>query len=164
MPFNGAHLLKCYQYDTSLVFQGKFAEWQEAWGGLFVSALLCMSKKCLRVALFLSERKQEDMYSEIAESIGTILYSELMGSQLYGYPLSTMTNSQIRQKARIALSYFERAILSSAQNESNYDDSNVVYWEVKFMIGKVRYVYIQLLIHLPFHTNMYTLYNSFFLV
>ena len=40
--------------------------------------------------------------------------------------------------------YFERAIPSSPPAESNYDDSNVVYWEVKFMIGKVRHVYAQI--------------------
>jgi len=116
---------------------GKLAEWQQAWGGLFVSALLHMAKKCLRVASFLAERKKENMYCEISESLGTMFYMELMGSESYGYPLCVLADRSKREKAKLALSYFERAIsATSAPDDSNQDDSNVVLWEVQFMIGK----------------------------
>lgn len=117
--------------------EGKFVEWQQAWGGLFVSSLLYMSKKCLRVALFLADRMKENMYSEISESLGTLLYSRLMGSESYGYPLSPLSDIEKRQKAKLALLCFERAISSSSTlNKSNNDESTVVTWEVQFMIGK----------------------------
>ena len=112
-----------------------------------MSSLLYMSKKCLRVALFLADRMKENMYSEISESLGTLLYSRLMGSESYGYPLSPLSDIEKRQKAKLALLCFERAISSSSTlNKSNNDESTVVTWEVQFMIGKVRSIYFRIYI------------------
>ena len=90
----------------------KYAEWQNAWGGLFVSALQVMSKRCLTVAMFLAKENngvvcgQDELYAEIAEALGTMYYNEVSGSIVHGFPMRTLSLPEKRRKAEHALVSF----------------------------------------------------------
>jgi len=130
-----------------LFLKNDFVGWQQAWGGLFVSSLRKAAHRCLSIALYLSYKtKNELVVSEIAESLGVSLYSELMGSQEYGYPMQEITLARKRQIAEAALACFERAVRAEkppkevAGDVSDEDETHDV-WDLHFMIGKVRLDY-----------------------
>ena len=105
--------------------------WQQAWGGLFVSSLRKTARRCLLIALYLSYKMLNDhVVSEISESLGVSLYTELMGSQEYGYPMQEMTAARKRDVAQAALACFQRALC--------VEKSVSGIWDLHFMIGKVR--------------------------
>ena len=80
--------------------EGRFVLWQQAWGGIFISSLRIMAKKSMCFALFILQKnigisdsmRRSALAAEICEGLGTALYTELMGSQLYGYPLQVSFN------------------------------------------------------------------------
>ena len=105
--------------------------WQQAWGGLFVSSLRKIARRCLLIALYLSYKMSNDhVVSEISESLGVSLYTELMGSQEYGYPMQEMTAARKREIADAAQACFQRALC--------VEKSVSGMWDLHFMIGKVR--------------------------
>lgn len=121
-----------------------FVSWQEAWGGLFVSALRKVSLRCLSLALYTAHKtdsEESNLISEIAESMGVNLYSELMGSQMYGYPMHEMVPYRKRKTAEAALSCFDVAInvLESGNDKSMESDSARDVWDLHFMKGKVSF-------------------------
>lgn len=104
--------------------------WQQAWGGLFVSSLRKIARRCLLIALYLSYKMSNDhVVSEISESLGVSLYTELMGSQEYGYPMQEMTAARKREIADAAQACFQRALC--------VEKSVSGIWDLHFMIGKV---------------------------
>jgi hypothetical protein len=147
-----ARMLSC-QDDTGdietcneircLEANGKLAEWQIAWGGLFVSSLREIAHRCLVFALCVvyrhrsrnAQQSQHALVAQIAETQGSLLYSELSGSQVYGYPMHTMPQLLKREIARAAIVCFEESI----DNLSFVNDKDCKgTWDLKFMIGKVR--------------------------
>ena len=136
-----AHVL---QEIGSLYDKGDYIGWQQAWGGLFVGALRKMSLRCMFIALYLLRRQDSELgsegllTSEIAESLGIFYYSELMASQVYGYPMHVMTDHQKRRFAETALTCFQFAVdaLGAATNDKNPETRQT--WDLAFMKGKVR--------------------------
>jgi len=114
----------------------KFLEWQEAWGGIFVYSLKKLALRLLCTALFMVESKEEVesddkiLNSEICEAIGVALYSSMMASQNYGYPMHTMSEDRKRNIATVAKVAFEHAA-----NGIQEDDSQET-WDLVFMVGK----------------------------
>merc|ERR1712032_1230726 len=73
--------------------------------------------------------------SEVSEDLGTILYSQLMASTVYGYPMHPMTMYEKKKTAERSLSAFQEAIRLS--NSSEYTQKcETTPWEVQFMNGK----------------------------
>ncbi len=111
--------------------EGDFAEWQALWGKKFLIALQSMREKCFNVAFYLSLKqdiaKKGNLHPEIAESLGTMYYSD-MGFQ------SKMTPFEVREQAKLAQSFFERALSSMLQAEG---DDDLAEYELQVMIGKV---------------------------
>ncbi|CAJ1966696.1 unnamed protein product [Cylindrotheca closterium] len=114
----------------------KFLEWQEAWGGIFVFALKKLALRLLCTALFMVESKEKVesddkiLNSEICEAIGVALYSQMMASQNYGYPMHTMSEDRKRSIAMVAKVAFERAANGIKEDESQET------WDLTFMVGK----------------------------
>lgn len=127
----------------SLYDKGDFIGWQQAWGGLFVGALRKMALRCMYVALYLLRRHNTEESSEgflpaeIAESLGISYYSELMGSQMYGYPMHVMTDHRKRQLAETALTCFEFATEASGDATIDEVEESRQTWDLLFMKGKV---------------------------
>ena len=120
------------------------ASWQQAWGGLFISALRKVAFRCKVVALYVLYRGKQSgassaLVSEIVESLGTSLYSELMGSQVYGYPMHRMTPFRKRELAQSALFCFNRTVDIFKQPDQ---DQLHPTWDLKLMMGKVRTVVV----------------------
>ena len=115
---------------------GDFVGWEKAWGGIFVSALQIMSKRCFLLALYFSEIKAgEDPAYDIAESIGTCYYSDLMGDACYGYPMQRLPVLSKRMLAKEAKAYFMEALkLAVPKKTGSLPEENT--WEQHFMIGK----------------------------
>jgi hypothetical protein len=119
--------------------KGDYVLWQQAWGSLFVVALREINFRCECLALYSLAKQSVDLSDksarvhEICESLGIALYSELMGSQVYGYPLKIMTDHEKRQVAEAARICFSTAngIYSGDQDERRFA------WDLLFMIGKV---------------------------
>ena len=119
----------------------RFVEWQEAWGGMFVSALRKMAVRCMVVAIFFireraTEVKKEDksLLPEILESLGTVFYTGILGSQSYGYPMHVMENHLKRLEANAARVCFRGAAdVALSQTEGGKAE----IWDLLFMIGKV---------------------------
>jgi hypothetical protein len=114
--------------------------WQHAMGGLFVASLRLVAYRCLLLSLILLNDvnlSDKDLYkSELAESLGVSLYVELMGSQVYGYPMKSMTDSRKRDLAVASSSCFEQAIkLTHGDDDLS---GRVEAWDLLFMMGKVR--------------------------
>ena len=117
--------------------------WQHAWGGLFVSALRLISQRCLSIALYIRYSLDSDLQKplevlELSEAISISLYSELMGAQLYGYPLQALPQRRKRVLGEAALACFNRTEelfrLGNVQEGGDQSES----WDTAFMIGKVR--------------------------
>ena len=127
----------CWKEIESKFERENYLEWVNAWAGMFVTALRTMRMRALLVARFLAKSKQGAMHpSEVSEDIGTALYSDLMASTVYGYPMHCMTRHEKRQIALCSKSYFKEAIQLSESDEYSCD-SQTISWEVQFMVGKV---------------------------
>jgi hypothetical protein len=120
--------------------RGDYIGWQQAWGSLFVSALRKIAFRCVRLALYIlyCRDSPEDhvLVSEVVESLGVHFYTEIMGSQRYGYPMQKMTDYQKRELALVALSCFDTAAVVAANTSE--DTTIRPTWDLKLMIGKVR--------------------------
>jgi hypothetical protein len=130
-----------------LFTKNDFAGWQQAWGGLFVSSLRMIALRCMCLGIYvLYKRKDRSakeslLISEVTEFLGVTLYSQLMGSQVYGYPLHARTDLQKRELAEASLTCFESAIDFTATSTSGQEsDSGSMTWDLLFMIGKVRVI------------------------
>jgi hypothetical protein len=127
-----------FQSIRALYDQGKFHEWQNCWGRLFVSSLHLMSKRCHQVALALYSKKRsvdidEDipLNEDIAEALGTAYYNDLMGSTSYGYPSVQLSPFEKRLLAKRAIACFQQVIdYGLIRNDTHR-------WDLHFMIGKV---------------------------
>lgn len=123
--------------------KGDFLGWQEAWGGIYVFALRHLALRFMSVALFVLRTKEnkkdldEVMVSEICEAIGVSLYSDLMASQRYGWPMDQMTSVRKRDLANAAKVCFQTAC-TIVENSSDKDDDSQgkATWDLLFMIGK----------------------------
>jgi hypothetical protein len=124
--------------------KGDHLGWQEAWGGIFVQALRHLSLRFMSVALYIARmragKQPSDgiLMSEICEAIGVALYSELMASQRYGWPMGCISSGKKRHFAESARDCFEKAI-TLVQNSPGKDDNSEdrATWDLLFMIGKV---------------------------
>jgi hypothetical protein len=135
---------KVWEDINDLFDRNDLVRWQEAWGGLFVSSLRMAAYRCLSLALYASYSKADPssddklLRSEILESLGASLYSELMGSQSYGYPMKEMTTFRKRKLAEAALSCFEQAMELQVSVARDKSCDVQPPWDLSFMIGKVR--------------------------
>jgi len=139
---------------VGLYTQERFSQWQQAWGGLFVSSLRMMAAKCMCLTLYIVQsnftqstgpRRSELIY-ETCEALGTALYTELVGSQWYGYPMQVMPHKEKRDVAETALACYSRAVSEEAvfkssdgeENEERSEDEEETKttWDLLFMIGK----------------------------
>lgn len=132
----------------SMYNSGNFLKWQEAWGGIFVYALRKLSLRFMCMALYLIQSNAgidaDDrlLMSEICESIGIGLYSELMGSQVYGYPMRIMSTKRKRDLATSAKLSFQSAVdivEYHGSEDTDGKDKSIearVSWDLVFMIGK----------------------------
>jgi hypothetical protein len=123
---------------NDLYHKEDFVGWQQAWGGLFVSSLRSMACRCLCLALYVlykSDSSERDnlLLSDTTELLATLLYSDLMGSQMYGFPLHTMTSYRKREAAECSLACFERTLEVITEHETGR-----FTWDLVFMTGKVR--------------------------
>ena len=129
----------------ALYRKGDYLSWQEAWGGMFVFALRKMAVRLMAVAHYLLESKEERtaedkvLMSELCESMGRIFYSDLSGSQNYGYPMRTMGARRKRALAMTAKVCFEGAVAWVNEPEKTDDESEEGHttWDLMFIIGKV---------------------------
>lgn len=116
---------------------------QQAWGGLFVSSLRIMAVRCMCMGVYIlykqSERSVEDslLVSEMTEFLGITLYSQIMGSQVYGYPLHVLGDQRKRELAEASLACLECALQSNATPDSQDSDNGRITWDLLFLIGKV---------------------------
>lgn len=133
----------------SLYKKGDYLGWQEAWGGIFVFALRKLAVRFMSVALYLllskTEQDAEDkvLISELCESLGMILYSDLMGSQNYGYPMRAMGPKRKRDLASASRACFRAAadiVEEPSSDDDGSDDETQATWDLLFMIGKVRFL------------------------
>jgi hypothetical protein len=124
----------------SLSSTKKLAEWQIAWGGIFVSSLRQLALRCLLFAFAVSSRSHahsdDEVVVQILEILGTLLYAELSGSQVYGYPMRPMTQQYKRDVAKAALGCFAKEVLLLS---TVADKDRRGTWDLRFMIGKVRF-------------------------
>ena len=103
----------------------------------------------MSIALYLSYKASIDnVVLEITESLGVSLYSELMGSQEYGYPMQEMTPARKREVAEAALVCFKTAAcvdksVGELGSSISGGDEARDFWDLHFMIGKVRSAVIQ---------------------
>lgn len=115
--------------------------WQQAWGGIFVSSLRKVAYRCICISLAVAykqdnETKNKLLISEIIESLGTMLYSDLMGSQAYGYPMHVVPTLLKREQFLTSLACFERAVEMTHELEKEKGDGRIT-WDLFFMMGKV---------------------------
>jgi hypothetical protein len=131
--------------DIEALYQkGDFVGWQQAWGGLFVSALRMLSMRFLCMALYILQCNttvdptDSVLMSEICESLGISLYSDLMASQSYGYPMHEITGKHKRDLATAAKTCFQCSA-DTVDKPLDKDDSSEgrATWDLLFMIGKV---------------------------
>jgi hypothetical protein len=123
--------------------KGDFLAWQEAWGGIYVFALRHLALRFMSVALFILNSKVNKealdnvMTSEICEAIGVSLYSELMASQRYGWPMDRMSQFRKRKLACTAKVCFQRtATLVENSSEKDDESEGKATWDLLFMVGK----------------------------
>ena len=129
----------------ALYRKGDYLSWQEAWGGMFVFALRKMAVRLMAVAHYLLQSKVDKMaednvlMSELSESLGLIFYSDLSGSQNYGYPMRPMSMRRKRELAMTAKACFESAVACVNEPEKADDASEEGHttWDLMFIIGKV---------------------------
>jgi hypothetical protein len=128
--------------DLGLLFsQGGFAKWQYSWGGIFVSSLRKIARRCLCMALYLAQKDSNEpdknlFVAEITESLGVLLYSELSCSQTYGFPIHAMPFVRKRELATAALACFQTSGIA-ASDSSETKNAGRVTWDIHFMQGKV---------------------------
>ena len=145
-----AESIHTYEEITRLFREGKFDMWQQRWGGLFVSSLRNLARRCMSVALYVScteldstiEKGDERIVAEICESLGTYMYSEVSGSQIYGHPMRALTEHRKRQYGEYAAAFYNEAL--SLQKPIKEKDKETISadWDIRFMIGKVRQVIV----------------------
>lgn len=124
---------------------GDFLSWQEAWGGIFVFALRTLAVRFISVSLYLLQSKivptseEKILQSELCESLGIILYTSLMGSQNYGYPMRPMGLKRKRDLARTARICFQAAVdvVVVPTKTDGASDEDHATWDLLFMVGKV---------------------------
>jgi hypothetical protein len=139
-----ADSIKAYEEITRLYREQKYGIWQQVWGGLFVSSLRLLARRCMSIALYVSYEKldgapqneDERLCAEICESLGTYMYSDISGSQIYGYPMRSSTMLWKRDHAEFALKFYKQALALQNHDEEKKDE--IVDWDLLFMIGKVR--------------------------
>ncbi|CAB9508383.1 Calcineurin binding protein 1 [Seminavis robusta] len=132
---------RCRRVDVELgnmLDKGCLIEWQQAWGGMFVSALQKMAVRCMCMAVWLfyklpekMDPEDKELMPEIFEALGTTFYASLMASQSYGYPMHVMPKNRKRNLAFASLECFQRAV--EVEREL---DSETETWDLSFMIGK----------------------------
>lgn len=112
--------------------EGNYIEWQHIMGRMFVNALQKIREKCFKVAFLFSKMNDDDyeLHAEIAESIGTMYYSDIEFSP------RRKTAFEVRQRCLLAQHYFEHSLKSILQNEQA-DQHDLAEFELLFMIGKV---------------------------
>lgn len=143
--------------------QGNKAKWMTNWAGIFVSALRTLRMRALMVARHLSlldiSGRQSLHPSEVSEDIGTageargsslrtsslktfilhlhllLVYSELMNTFTYGFPIRRMTLHEKRGIGKLSAFFFNEAI-DLSEDESFAEKSSTVKFEVRFMVGK----------------------------
>lgn len=116
----------------------EFIGWQQAWGGMFVEALRTIASRCLCMGFFLigdsrntsTTAEATSLQSEILESLGIAKYTELMGSQGFGYPMRVLSDHKKREIAEAAQQCFQEAAMKVA------DDNDQFTFDVMFMVGK----------------------------
>jgi hypothetical protein len=143
---DGTPRIQVWRELEALYQKEDFLQWQQAWGGLFVSALRQLAMRFFCVALYIlqSNTKEENLekvlVSELCESIGVSFYSQLMASQNYGYPMHVMTDYRKRKLAVVAKECFQCAA-NIVDNPSRKDDDSEsrATWDLLFMVGKVSY-------------------------
>jgi hypothetical protein len=86
------------------------------------------------------EIEDKVIMSEICESLGIALYTDLMASQNYGYPMHEMALKRKRDLANAAKCCFQAAT-DIVDDPSGKDESSEgrATWDLLFMIGKVRH-------------------------
>lgn len=115
-----------------------FISWQQAWGGMFVEALRTIAMRCLCMGFFLVGEKANNLtlkdstslQSEILETLGIAKYTEMMGSQGFGYPMRTLSDFKKREIAEAAGNCFRNA---AKKVEGNHDQFT---FDVLLMVGK----------------------------
>ena len=140
-----ADSIQSYEDVTRLFREGNFDLWQQNWGGLFVSSLRNLARRCMGIALFVSykgldktiEMGDERLAAEICESLGTFMYSEVSGSQIYGYPMRPLTDKRKRDYAEMASTFYRESLALQKRNTKRDKDEISTDWDILFMIGKV---------------------------
>jgi hypothetical protein len=115
-----------------------FISWQQAWGGMFVEALRAIALRCLSMGFFLvgegigaaGGQEMMSFQSEILETMGIAKYSELMGSQGFGYPMFSLSDFKKREISETARMCFKHAATKVE------GDDNKFTFDVLFMLGK----------------------------
>lgn len=84
--------------------------------------------------------RRRALTAEIHESLGTLYYTELVGSQLYGYPMQVMTKTVKRETAELALVCYtlamqEDAVENPTENKQTKAEKKMT-WDLHFMVGK----------------------------
>eukprot|EP00536_Pseudo-nitzschia_multiseries_P002255 jgi/Psemu1/251486/estExt_Genewise1Plus.C_300056 len=123
--------------------EGKYLEWQEVCGSLFVAALRNLSARFLSVALYILQSKPEInsdikvLLSDVCETLGNIFYTELMASQKYGVPMRALTSKRKRDIATTAKACYLASIKHADDSVDEGDDSDDhSTWDLQFMVGK----------------------------
>ena len=124
--------LQHWSMSQSKFDEGNYIEWQHIMGRMFVNALQKIREKCFKVAFLFSKMNDDDreLHAEIAESIGTMYYSDIEFSP------RRKTVFEVRQRCLLAQHYFEHSLKSILQNEQA-DQHDLAEFELLFMIGKV---------------------------
>ena len=140
-----AESIQTYEEITRLFRESAFDVWQQSWGGLFVSGLRSLARRCMAIALFVSykgldktiEDSDERLAAEICESLGTYMYSEVSGSQIYGYPMRMLTPKRKRDFAEMAATFYNESLSLQKRNTKPDKEGISADWDILFMIGKV---------------------------
>lgn len=140
------HSVQTYEEVTRLFRNKELNLWQHSWGGLFVSSLRNLARRCMSIALYVSykgldkaiEPGDNRLAAEICESLGTFMYSEVSGSQIYGHPMRALTQGRKRKFAEIAATFYKEALSLQKSSPRHDKDAHSADWDILFMIGKVR--------------------------
>lgn len=120
--------------------KGNLSSWQRQWGSCFVTALRLARHRCFHMAMFLERKKEgsleeaskeESIYTEVAETLGTAHYDSI------GFSIRDLTKFEKRKKAQIARSCFRSVLECLRSSIDKESDSVPATWEPLFMIGKV---------------------------
>ena len=77
--------------------------------------------------------------TEICEAMGVALYSEIQGTQDYGFPLRKMVQKRKRDLSTASKHCFQAAIdIVDGSQEKDDSSETRATWDLLFMIGKVR--------------------------